>query len=280
LYLSKNHFEGKFSPEAIESFIQLNSIPLMDEIGPDNFMKYQQSQLPLAYLFVESDSERSKVGSMVESIAREFKNRMNFVYVDATKYGPHASSLNLKMEWPAFVIHDQVTNAKYPLDTSSSQPLTKDMVRNLVQAVLDGKAEPSLKSQPIPPNNEGPVKVIVGKEFNKIALDPHKDVLVEFYAPWCGHCKKLAPIYEKLGELFETNNNIVIAKIDATENDLPSNAGITIEGFPTIFLFQANPSNKPIAYEGDRSLDDLVNFIKENVINKVTDDMEHIKDEL
>jgi len=44
--------------------------------------------------------------------------------------------------------------------------------------------------------------------------------LVEFYAPWCGHCKSLAPIYESLAKKLAVNPNIVIAKCDATENEI------------------------------------------------------------
>lgn len=52
-------------------------------------------------------------------------------------------------------------------------------------------------------------------------MDTEKDVLIEFYAPWCGHCKRLAPIYEELAEQLSSIPSIVIAKMDSIDNDLP-----------------------------------------------------------
>ncbi len=43
------------------------------------------------------------------------------------------------------------------------------------------------------------VQVVVAKNFREI-VDQDKDVLIEFYAPWCGHCKQLAPKYDELAE--------------------------------------------------------------------------------
>jgi len=53
-----------------------------------------------------------------------------------------------------------------------------------------------MKSEPIPATNDEPVKVIVGKNFDEIVMNSPHDVLLMFYAPWCGHCKTLHPIYD------------------------------------------------------------------------------------
>lgn len=69
----------------------------------------------------------------------------------------------------------------------------------------DGKVEAYLKSEEIPADNSGPVKVAVAKNFDEIITNNGKDTLIEFYAPWCGHCKKLAPIWDELGEKASYN---------------------------------------------------------------------------
>jgi len=128
-----------------------------------------------------------------------------------------------------------------------------------VNSFLDGKVEPTIKSEPIPANNDGPVKVIVAKNFNDIVLDATKNVLVEFYAPWCGHCKKLEPTIVELGTHFSSSPNVVIAKMDATANDV--DPSYEVKGFPTLKFFAAH-SKVPMEYTGDRSLNDMVTFVE------------------
>merc|ERR1712154_280905 len=85
----------------------------------------------------------------------------------------------------------------------------------------------------VPETNDEPVYVLVGSEFEKV-VGGDKDVFVEYYAPWCGHCKRLAPEYEKVGEAFSDVDSVIVAKADATENDFPED----IKGFPTLMLSQ------------------------------------------
>jgi protein disulfide-isomerase A6 len=96
--------------------------------------------------------------------------------------------------------------------------------------------------------------------FNEIVQDPTKEVFVEFYAPWCGHCKHLAPDWEKLANAFVGDKEVVIAKVDAdAHHDLGGKYGVT--GFPTLKWFGKNTKEVPAPYEEGRDLATLVNFV-------------------
>jgi len=139
---------------------------------------------------------------------------------------------------PGIVIEDRDNNKNFVFPESDT--VTAEALKKHFADYFDGSLKATTKSQAEPANNNGPVKVIVGTTFDAIALDDSKDVLVEFYAPWCGHCKSLAPKYETLGQDFSGDSNIVIAKVDATENDTPAK----VEGFPTLIFYPAGDKKK------------------------------------
>ncbi|XP_042056748.1 protein disulfide-isomerase like 2-1-like [Salvia splendens] len=105
------------------------------------------------------------------------------------------------------------------------------------------------------------VVVLTPDNFNEVVLDEKKDVLVEFYAPWCGHCKSLAPIYEKVATAINLEEDVVIANLDAdAHKDLAEKYGIS--GFPTLKFFPKN-NKAGEDYDGGRDLEDFVTFINE-----------------
>jgi len=101
---------------------------------------------------------------------------------------------------------------------------------------------------------------LTDSNFDSVVMDTSKHVLVEFYAPWCGHCKHLAPEYEKLALVYVNEPDVVIAKIDADHyRDLASKYGVT--GFPTLKWFSKDNKAEPEAYESGRDVPSFVDFI-------------------
>lgn len=258
----KNKFEGKFEVDAIKEFAKVSATPLIGEVGPETYADYMSAGIPLAYIFSETEEERESLSKDLKAVAEKYKGKINFATIDAKSFGAHAGNLNLKSDkFPAFAIHETVKNQKFPFD--QDKEITKKSISKFVDDYAAGKIEPSVKSEPVPEKQDGPVTIIVAKNYEEIVNDDTKDVLVEFYAPWCGHCKSLAPKYDILGAEYaksEFKDKVVIAKVDATANDVPDD----ISGFPTIKLYPAGKKDSPVTFNGARNVEDLVEFIKEN----------------
>lgn len=115
------------------------------------------------------------------------------------------------------------------------------------------------KSQPVPAANTGAVREIVGDNFQAEVLDAPAHVLLEAYAPWCGHCQKFEPIYQQLAEKLAHVSGLVLAKMDAASNEHPA---MQVRAFPTIRLFKRDAKDTPVEYEGKRELSELLEFLK------------------
>jgi len=210
---------------------------------------------------------------MLKEIATENKGKMLFVTIN-TDEEDHKRILEF------FAIKDEELPTfraiKLGEDMAKFKPADDTIetanVKSFVGEFLEGKLKQHLMTEDIPEDwdKEG-VKVLVGKNFHDVAMNPEKDVLVEFYAPWCGHCKQLTPIWDKLGEKYADHESIVIAKMDSTVNELEE---VKVQGFPTIKLFKKG-SNEVVDYNGDRTEEGFTKFLDELELAKA-----EVKDEL
>lgn len=241
--------------ELLVDFISVETKPLFGEINGSTYQGYTSSGVPLAYYFYSSKEERDAVEPLMKKLGKEYRGEINFVGLDAVQFGMHAQNLNMEEQFPLFVIHDLKENKKYGID--QSKDLDNKDITDFVTKFKSGELEPIIKSEPVPETQESPVYHLVGKEHDEI-VNSKKDVLVKYYAPWCGHCKKLAPIYEELSSLYE-GKDVIVAEIDHTLNDVD---GVEIEGYPTLVLFPADGSD-PIYFDQERSLEAMASFIKE-----------------
>ena len=253
------HAEPATVDGEIAAFVLDNGYPLVDVL-PEAWSRYQKKGLPLAILFTDPASESDDAVNAIKAAAEKVKGKFSFSLADGVRFKQQIERMGGSEELPSLAAMKLSGKANYPYDGE----LTADAVADWAQGIVDGAIKANLRSEEIPEDNTGGVFVAVGKNFDEL-IGGDKDVLLEIYAPWCGHCKSLAPIYEELGEKYASNDKVVIAKLDGTANDLE---GVEYRGFPTLKFF---PAGKGLAgmkdYDGGRTLDDFVTYLSENAVN-------------
>jgi len=256
--------DGTANVNDIVTFIKANEHGLVGQIKPDNDDSFKR---PLIVAHYQVDWKKNPKGSRYwrNRVARVAKKFTQFTFAIAAK-----SDYSGKVSEWGWKDDDSVNVVAYCEKKKTYKMTAPFSVEALEQFATDfhaHKLEPYIKSEDVPEDNSGPVKVVVGKNFDEIVNDETKDVLIEFYAPWCGHCKKLAPIYDELGEKLKDNTDIVIAKMDATLNDPPPN--FAVSGFPTLYWAPMGGKENPKKYQGGREVDDFIDYIKKHSTNPV-----------
>ena len=114
--------------------------------------------------------------------------------------------------------------------------------------------------------SSSPVVKLTKDNFKKLVLDqPDQLWFIEFYAPWCGHCKSLAPAWEKAAKALK--GVVHVGAVDMT-TDQEAGAAYGIQGFPTIKFFGFDKS-KPADYQGQRDDGSIINYALEKVGSEV-----------
>jgi protein disulfide-isomerase A1 len=255
-----------FDAEAVGEWVMGNSMPLIQTFSAETSKQIFGSPITKHALFFTKAGEthHTEVMATMASVAASYKGKVLFVNV------PHSE--NKVMEFFGLTAADIPRVVFADLNPAGGQmkkfmyegDLTAGAVTDYVNEFLDGKLKAALKSEaPVPADTAGPVTILRGESFNDIVMNNDKDVFVEFYAPWCGHCKKLTPIWDELGEKFAANDNVVIAKMDSTANEIDVE-GVAVKGFPTLFWFKGDDKAHPVAYQGARELDDLEAYVNAN----------------
>ncbi|CBZ55755.1 putative protein disulfide-isomerase [Neospora caninum Liverpool] len=176
-------------------------------------------------------------------------------------------SVELQQERPSRKEGLRNMRSQSSLDENALQEF-KENLKNFVTGYLDGSLAPYLRSEPVPAEeeNQGVLKVVVGSTFNELVLQTDKDVLVEFGAPWCGHCRKVEPTLKMVAAVLrDSGSELLVAKMDATRNEVKD---LYFTGYPTLLLFPANKKADPLMYQGDRSEEDLLQWLAANVDRK------------
>jgi len=126
---------------------------------------------------------------------------------------------------------------------------------------IKGQTGVAAKIKPPPPTVALQLDI---DNFDKVVMDESNGVLVAFTAPWCGHCKNLKPIYEKVATHMQAERNCILATYDADaaqNKPIANKYGVT--SYPTIMFFPKGEDKEPIAYEYARDEATILDYVNE-----------------
>lgn len=257
-----NHFDGQFVKAEIANFVSSNKLPLVNIFTRESAPVIFESPIKKQLLLFVTSNDTAKFITVFQEAAKLFKGKLIFVHVEMDNEDvgkPVADYFGLSGNTPkvlAFTGNED--GRKFLLDGE----VTIDNIKAFGEDFLADKLKPFIKSDPIPESNDGDVKIVVGNNFDEIVLDESKDVLLEVYAPWCGHCQALEPTFNKLAKHLHSIESIVVAKMDGTTNEHPRAKS---DGFPTLLFYPAGKkSSDPITVDVDRTVVAFYKFLKKH----------------
>jgi protein disulfide-isomerase A1 len=247
--------------DEISTFVHVYSMHLVTRFSPETAQSIFGGAINVHALFF-TDILEGDLLNFAEEAARLNRGKLLHVHIDNEEKRVSEYFGVKEEDFPTMIIADMQQGVKKYM--FGKVPLTKENIFKFEEDFFAGKLLPTLKSEtPEDADLSKSVKIVKGKSFESIVLDNEDNVFVMFHAPWCGHCNALSPKWDELGDSLAGKERIVVGKMDATANevDVP---GVDIQSFPTLIFFPAGEKGTPITYEGEREIDNLMQFIDEN----------------
>lgn len=213
-----------------------------------------------ALLFVNKSSADFKdIHMAFSSAASAFRLKILFVFVDVDepRNGRIMEYFRVRdFEAPLIRLINLTDHVTYQLP---SDTLDLQTIKTFCQSYLEGKAKPKMQSEPIPEGwDKQPVKELVGTTLEQVAFNPNKTVFVLFYLPYSHESRAVFPLWEELAEALKEREDVVVARIDASANDI----NLSMQGaYPSLCLFPALHAERVVVYPGKRKVEDLIKFL-------------------
>uniref|UniRef100_A0A2M4A5E6 Putative disulfide-isomerase tiga n=1 Tax=Anopheles triannulatus TaxID=58253 RepID=A0A2M4A5E6_9DIPT len=241
------------------------------ELTEDTFAKHISTGKHFVKFYAPWCGHCTKLAPTWEELAvsLEHERDIRLSKIDCTRFRPICTDFEVKGYPTLLWIEDGKKIEKYtgPRSHSELKQYVSRMAGGLQGAGADGaKVEGAEKD-----NTSSSVVVQLGERDFAQAISRGVSV-VKFYAPWCGHCMRLAPTWEQLAEKFTGRDGVRIAKVDCTVDGNKELCGEQeVNGYPTVFLYRDGV--KVTEYHGHRSLEDLYEFVVQNLSGQLRDEL-------
>ncbi|CAH1118772.1 unnamed protein product [Phaedon cochleariae] len=224
----------------------------LSELTEDNFDQHTQNGKHFIKFYAPWCGHCQKLAPTWEQLANslEFQTDVSIAKVDCTQHRTVCNNFEVKGYPTLLWIENGKRVDKFQGERSH------DNLKEYVNKMLGTKKE----AQDL--DRSETVDVVIGE----LTGDSFKSgiqtgiTFVKFFAPWCGHCKRLSPTWDNLREKFSARRDVSIVEVNCT---LEPNKHLCneeeVEGFPSLFLYK--DGIKVSEYSGSRSLEDLYDFV-------------------
>ena len=247
-------YEGEITAKKVKELVEDNKFPRVRQLDHNTVGQiFKSNGMKALVLFTKSEEETKGLLDVFSKVANERKSKeMYFIIANPSVDLGERVGKNIGIEaedTPIIVIIERKKDMEV-------YPFKGNFIRSEIVAFIDewkeGKAQKMPKSENIPKNNEGPVKQVVGKTFEKEVLNYNGNVLVNICIPSRKECRDFEETYKNIA----AQTKIKVVTINPAKNDIKA---IELSyGYPTLLLFS---NHEHTLYKGELTETSILNFI-------------------
>ncbi|XP_054266646.1 thioredoxin domain-containing protein 5 homolog [Macrosteles quadrilineatus] len=223
------------------------------ELTDDTFLDHVSQGNHFVKFFAPWCSHCQNLAPTWHELAVSVKDGVTVAKIDCTQSQKVCSMFNV-MSYPTLL---WIQNGEQ-VDAYQGERSLGSLQEYVAQMLKPNEQRKTEKTEDTADSEKSVVALTEGNFYSSIE---NGVTFVKFFAPWCGHCKRLAPTWEELAKTLSSEGKVKIAHVDCTleENkDLCNDQ--EVEGYPTLFLYKNGV--KVSEYNGSRVLEDLIEFVK------------------
>ncbi|KAJ1963533.1 protein disulfide-isomerase precursor [Dipsacomyces acuminosporus] len=252
------NYNGTRQDTGIISYMRKHRFALQT-VSADTFSKFRKSSRVVVVGFV--DKTESSEFKVLEAFTKEHHDGYTFGVVVADKKLAEKHGISAT---PGAIVFKDFGKAKAVFDGA----ITPNILRKFIKDFEDDKIVAGYKPKRTSSAN---ILALTSAQFNGVIFDKSKDVFINFHLPWYKQSEAALPDYDRLGKILSANKNLVIAHLDLSKNEIPSNAPPSLRptDYPAFILVRGE-DNRIVECHEKRTVRSLVEFLEKNAANKIS----------
>lgn len=235
------------------------------ELTPDNFetLVLKSDDVWVVEFYAPWCGHCKNLVPEYKKVSKALKGVAKVGAVDADKHQDLSRKYNIK-GFPTVKLFGVDKKAPKDISQRAASGIVDVVLKEIERKVKEALGEKGSSSN----SGSGDVIELTDSNFEKLVYGSDDIWLVEFFAPWCGHCKNLAPHWAKAATALK--GKVKLGALDATANTrIASLYGI--QGYPTIKFFPkgSTSTSDAVEYDGGRTAQDIINWAEERYSDNI-----------